>query len=117
MAGIERRIQRLEGRLESQSETSETFLKLRAVLDELGRLKAGCAKHYRAGVLIEPENIPRQILGPRYTEGELLGLAAERAAVGGAFPLEEAALCHAVLLKLFGDAGKDFDAVIEWETV
>ncbi len=116
MAGVGRRIRNLEGRIEPlQEEPSGSYQALKAVLEEQGRLKASCAVHYRAGAPIEPEHIPRQILGPGYTHGELLLLAAERAAEGGAFPLEEAPAAAAALQELFENAGKDFEVLVEWE--
>ena len=83
MASIDRRIQDLE-RLYATAPPEDEGAKRRrtitsSILDEFGRLKASRAVHYRAGVRIEPENIPGRILGPGYTTGELWELAIRRA--------------------------------------
>ena len=51
----------------------------RETLDEFAYLKASRAVHYRAGVRVEPEDIPGKILGPVYTTKQLWELAAKRA--------------------------------------
>jgi hypothetical protein len=51
------------------------------ILDEVARLKASRAVHYRGGipmVRIEPEDIPGKILGPGYTPEDVWELARRR---------------------------------------
>jgi hypothetical protein len=50
-----------------------------AILDELASLRVSGAVHYRAGVRIQGEDIPRQILGEGYTRLQLRELAISRA--------------------------------------
>jgi hypothetical protein len=50
----------------------------REILNEFARLKANGAAHYRAGVRIEPEDIPGKILGPGYTAEQVWELAERR---------------------------------------
>jgi hypothetical protein len=50
----------------------------RETLDEFAALKASRAVHYRAGVRVEPEDMPGTILGPDYTTEQLWELAAKR---------------------------------------
>jgi hypothetical protein len=50
----------------------------RETLDEFAALKASGAARYRAGVCVEPEDIPGKILGPGYTTEQLWELAAKR---------------------------------------
>lgn len=82
MGSIDNRISRLErNRLASPEEDPEADLKWAVtvdILNEYSRLRASGAVHYRAGKRIEPENIPRKILGPDYTVGELWSLAIRR---------------------------------------
>ena len=51
---------------------------VRGILDEFARLKSSRAVHYRAGVRVEPEDIPGKILGAGYTSEQLWELAAKR---------------------------------------
>jgi hypothetical protein len=50
----------------------------REILNEFAALKASGAAHYRAGVHVEPEDIPGKILGPSYTTEQVWELAAKR---------------------------------------
>src|SRR5215204_3047427 len=113
---IHARLEDLEERIESSDGPSPTSLKLRAVLDELAYLKGSCAVHYRGGtpmVRVEPENIPRQILGPGYTQRDLHRLAAERAAEAGVFESDEVAHAVRTLEALY--SRPDWDEPVEWE--
>ena len=79
---FERRVQALERRFAEVSETearSGSDPDLIAIFDELSALKSSRAVHYRAGVRIEPENIPQKILGDSYARAELHELAIARA--------------------------------------
>jgi hypothetical protein len=81
MAGINRRLKDLEGRIQPPEEDEATARRrvlLRATLDELARLKASGAVHYRAGRRIEGEDIPLRILGPGYTREDVWELAHRR---------------------------------------
>jgi hypothetical protein len=113
LGDIEKRITELEKLTETPNPTrSDTLKTLYAILDEIASLKSSCAPHLRGGVPIEPENIPRQILGPGYTHGELLSLAVERAAQKGTYPPEESPRWEAVMI---GMSRVDLDEVVEWE--
>jgi hypothetical protein len=79
---FERRVQALERRFAEASDTdarSGPDPDLIAIFDELSALKSSRAVRYRAGVRIEPENIPQKILGDNYTGAELRELAIARA--------------------------------------
>lgn len=84
MAGIEKRIEALEGLIgapEDEGTARETAkVLMRAILDEFARLKASRAGGSRGGVPIVPEDIPGKILGPGYTTGEMVRLACRRVA-------------------------------------
>lgn len=114
--GLRRRVRGIEERLaaETVGKPSEAFVRLRAVLDELAALKSSCAPRMRGGIPVEPEHIPRKILGPGYTHNDLLALAAERAAEGGAFPVEEAPRYTAAFKESYGRR-KDHGVGVEWE--
>ncbi len=74
------RLERLEASVpDPPKPPSRDSLNLRAILDELHRLKASGAPGFRGGVPIVPEDIPGKILGPDYTHEELCELAVERA--------------------------------------
>jgi hypothetical protein len=82
---FERRMQALERRFAAAIDTdarSGPDPDLIAIFDELSALKSSRAVHYRAGVRIEPENIPQKILGDNYTRAELRELAIARAFEG-----------------------------------
>jgi hypothetical protein len=52
---------------------------VRDIMREFARLKASRATNtFRGGVPMEPEDIPGKILGPTYTTGEMMELAARR---------------------------------------
>ncbi|HKH37928.1 MAG TPA: hypothetical protein VKA82_12270 [Rubrobacter sp.] len=83
MASIGRRIEALEGLVQPPASPKDKGAALRRtlmrnILDEFARLKASRAVGYRAGKRIEPENIPRRILGAGYTKGQLWELAVRR---------------------------------------
>jgi hypothetical protein len=83
MGSLENRISRLEGRIEPPEDLGAELRRavVRDILDELARLKASRAVHYRGGnppTPIEPENIPGKILGPGYTTGQMVELAVRR---------------------------------------
>lgn len=117
MGSLERRIQELEGRVSADAVQgpSESFTRLKEILNELAALKASCANGFRGGVEIEPENIPRQILGPGYTHGELLELAVSRTVEAGKAPAERAPAYLDYLRELNARQDRDLDAVVEWE--
>jgi hypothetical protein len=60
------------------SEHSQFKRELFAIWDELVALKASGAVRYRGGVRIEPEDIPRKLLGENYTRAELRELSIAR---------------------------------------
>jgi hypothetical protein len=62
-----------------------------AILDELASLKASRAVGYRAGVRIEPEDIPAKLLGENYTRAELWELAIARGLEKQGYSAEEIA--------------------------
>ena len=116
MGSIDKRISDLQQRLRGgATEPSEAYLQLKAVIKELSNLKASAAVHYRVGRRIEGENIPRQLLGPGYTHADLFALAVERCVAEGKVPAERSAACLGVLHERWERAGKDPDAVVEWE--
>ena len=83
MASIGRRIEALEGRIQPptspKAEAADRRRTLiRDILDELARLKASGAVHYRGGKYIEPQDIPTKILGPGYTKEDVWELARRR---------------------------------------
>ena len=84
MAGIERRIEALEGLIGRQEEEGPDAATrralLRAILNEHAALKASRAGGFRGGVPIVPEDLPGKILGPGYTVGDVVGLAVRRVA-------------------------------------
>ncbi len=116
MGSLEHRLDDLERRIlqNADPEPSESYKRLRICLDELAALKSSCAVHERGGVRVEPENIPRQLLGPHYTHGDLLALAVERASATGAFPLEDVPRLTAYMRPVYAKS-KDPDAGVEWE--
>ena len=71
------------------SPPSRDFLNLRAILDELAKLRASTAHGFRGGVPIVPEDIPGKILGPDYTRDELQALAVRRALEARGEPASE----------------------------
>jgi len=82
MGNISRRIGDLEGRIpppEEDEAVARRKVLIRLTLDELARLRASRAVHYRAGKRIEPEDIPGKILGPGYTKRDVRELARRRA--------------------------------------
>jgi hypothetical protein len=82
MGSIDKRIEALEGRIQpppADEATARRRVLLRLTLDELARLRASRAVHYRAGKRIEPEDIPGKILGPGYTKRDVRELARRRA--------------------------------------
>ena len=83
MGSIDRRIEALEGRIQPPtSPEDETAARQRAltrdILDEFASLRASCAVHYRGNKRIEPEDIPRKILGPGYSTENVWELARKR---------------------------------------
>jgi hypothetical protein len=86
MGSLENRLSRLEGLIQPLAwpEGEAAALRralVRDILDELARLKASRAVHYRGGtpmVRIEPEDIPGKILGPDYTKEDVMELARRR---------------------------------------
>ncbi len=81
MASLDKRITDLEGRIPPPPEDEAAARRkvlLRETLDELARLKASRAAHYRAGRRIEGEDIPGKILGPGYTREDVWRLAHRR---------------------------------------
>jgi hypothetical protein len=121
MGSIDRRIGALERQFAADSaargpqEPSEVITHLRAILREFAMLKASCAPGLRGGVPIEPENIPRRILGPGYTHDELLRLAVERTVEAGSTPAERADVYLKFMRDVGNRHGKDPDAIVEWE--
>jgi hypothetical protein len=85
-----------------------------AILGELGELRASGATHLRAGVRVEPEDVPRKFLGPGYTRGQLLGLAVSRAVEAGKVPAERAHDYLDFLRATSERNGKDPDAVADF---
>lgn len=117
---IHRRVEDLEQRAARRqpAEKSEAFRKISAVLDELAYLKQSCADRWTGpsnSVRVPDENIPRQILGPGYTQGDLCQLAAERAADKGAFDHDEIPQAVATLRHLREQRKDDWDEPVEWE--
>jgi hypothetical protein len=83
MASIDKRIEALEGLIQPPASPEDKAVALRRALirdtlDELARLKASGAVHYRAGKRIEGEDIPLRILGPGYTRADVWELAHRR---------------------------------------
>jgi hypothetical protein len=81
MGSIDKRITDLEGRIPPPPEdevAARRKVLLRETLDELARLKASGAVHYRAGRRIEGEDIPLKILGPGYSREDVWRLAHRR---------------------------------------
>ena len=80
MGSIDKRLEVLERLVEPpEDEAAERRRSVaREILNEFARLKASGAAHYRAGVRIEPEDIPGKILGPSYTTEQVWELAAKR---------------------------------------
>ena len=81
MASLDKRIEALEGRIPPPPEgeaTARRRVLLRLTLDELARLKASGAVHYRAGKRIQGEDIPLRILGPGYSREDAWRLAHQR---------------------------------------
>ena len=117
MGSLERHIQELEGRISTDAVRgpSKSFTHLRKILNELAALKASCADGTLGGVAIEPENIPRKVLGPNYTHGDLLELAVSRTVEAGKAPAERARAYVEYLRRMWTQRGKDPDDVVEWE--
>ena len=104
------RLDRIEARMPAPEDgPSGASEKLRAVLDELASLKSSGASYYRGGVLVEGEDVPGRILGPGYTFGGLVRLAAERAADGGAFGRDEVPAAVESLRRLSGGSTDGWD--------
>jgi hypothetical protein len=80
VGGIDKRIEDLERLVgPPKDEAAERRRSIaREILDEFARLKSSRAVHYRAGVRVEPEDLPGKILGPDYTTEQLWELAARR---------------------------------------
>jgi hypothetical protein len=80
MGSIDKRLEVLERLVEPpEDEAAERRRSVaREILNEFARLKASGAAHYRAGVRIEPEDIPGKILGPGYTAEQVWELAERR---------------------------------------
>ena len=81
MGSLDKRIEHLERRLITPHKDEEAERRravMRDILDELARLKASRAVHYRAKRRIEPEDIPGKVLGPGYTTGQMVELAVRR---------------------------------------
>jgi hypothetical protein len=108
-----RRIANLERRLKDGEPPTLAFLHLMAILGELAALRASAATHLRAGVRVEPEDVPRQVLGAGYTHGQLVGLAVSRAVEAGKVPTERAHDYVDHMRAMCARNGKDPDAVAE----
>jgi hypothetical protein len=84
MGSINKRIECLEQHIRPPEKDKDAALRralINDILDELASLKASRAVHYRGGtpmVRIEPEDIPRKILGPGYTPEDVWKLARRR---------------------------------------
>jgi hypothetical protein len=81
VASIDKRIEYLEQRIRPPEKDKAAALQtalIREILDEFASLKASRAVHYRGGKRIEPEDIPRKILGPGYTTEDVWELARRR---------------------------------------
>jgi hypothetical protein len=79
VGGIDKRLDALERLVGTPDEGSEhRRIVVRDILNEFAALKASRAVHYRAGVRVEPEDIPGKILGPDCTTEQLWALAAKR---------------------------------------
>ena len=116
MASIDRRISDLQRQLgRVDQEPSEVYLQLKAVIREISSLKASAAVDYRAGRRIQGENIPRQLLGPGYTNEDLWRLAVSRCVEAGTVPAEITEACLGVLRECWERGGKNPDAVVKWE--
>jgi hypothetical protein len=117
MGSIGRRIEDLERRIlrTARPEPGEHLGHLKAILGELAALKSSCAMHLRGGVSVEPENIPRRVLGPGYTNEGLWRLAVERTVEAGKVPAERADAYLELMRATWTRGGKDPDAVVEWE--
>lgn len=112
-----RRLEDLEQRIlqTAHPESSAASVHLRAILDELAALKSSCAEHERGGFHVEPENIPRRILGGGYTHADLWRLAVSRSVGTGTVPAERAEAYVRFLRRSWERAGKDPDTAVEWE--
>jgi hypothetical protein len=84
-----------------------------AILGELAALRASGATHLRAGVRVDPKDIPRKVLGPGYTHGQLVGLAVSRAVEAGKVPAGLARDYTVHMRAMCERHGKDPDAVAE----
>ena len=115
MGSIDKRIAELQRCLVRTTEPSEAYLQLKAVVKELSDLKASASVHYCARRRVEGGNIPRRLLGPGYTHGDLWRLAVSRCAEAGTLPVEMTEACIGVLRDRGDRAGKDPDSVVEWE--
>ena len=117
MGSIGRRLENLAQRIQqtTEPEPSEAHRHLRAILDELCILKSSCAVYYRGGVRMEPENIPRRVLGGGYTHADLWRLAVTRSVGAGKVPAERTESYIKFLREPWERAGKDPDGVVEWE--
>ncbi len=107
MGSLERRLEALEESATTRAQPpgrSESFRKLRAVLDELASLRASGATHHRGDQRIEGEDVPRRVLGDDYSRGQLIELAAQRAADAGVFEHSEVPAIVAAM-KSFADRG------------
>lgn len=120
MGSIGRRIQDLEEQFNAEPyrKPSQAFTDLKTILNELSYLKQSCADRWIGEVnqtRETGENIPRRVLGPGYTHGELLGLAVTRTVEAGTVSPGRAHAYLDYLRWLRELAGKDPDAVVEWE--
>jgi hypothetical protein len=77
---IDKRLEDLERLVEPPEDegTERRRALMREVLNELASLRASGAAYYRAGVRVEPEDIPTKILGPGYSREQLWELAERR---------------------------------------
>ena len=113
MGGLDRRIGNLERAFEDAPRgPSAAFAHLLAILDELAALRSSGAAHCRGGVRVEPEDVPRKVLGPGYTHGQLLGLAVSRAVEAGKVPTERAHDYVDHMRAMCERNGKDPDAAV-----
>jgi hypothetical protein len=79
---LDRRIEALEKIFAKAGETgarSGPDPDMIAIFDELALLRSSQATHFRAGVRIEPTDLPEKLLGPGYSRREFRELAVARA--------------------------------------
>jgi hypothetical protein len=111
---LDRRIQALERLFGEPGDTMPDTLDpdVVAVLDEYGSLKSSMSdKHFRGSpdgpVPIEPENIPKKILGLTYTQGEFRELAIARGLERRGYSASEIARRIPEYLAFFEELGRD----------